>query len=515
VILGVLLVVALAGGLTASVLVVRWPPASALVALVGSGVALLAAVAAPATASVAIGETSLALSEAGRILAISWSAGLLLLGLIGVGTADEDGDGVAAVGGTIGAGLVALGGGLVAISVGDLGLAFAALGTGTVAALVLPAFAAWLGGHADDAPLHELGAGLLPCLGATLAGMALVAWSGSAGGPPVAAAGPGGLEPVAAHAATGLGVVAMASAMVLRAGAIPGHLWAARLVGMARPIAIPTILGWGGGVFTLLAVGWSEAALAAGGAAGGVALDDLDRWLILAVALASILLGSVAALLHDDIEHVLGYSIVLDAGVALLALAAVRPDVAGPVATWVIASAGLKAALAGWIGVTRWAFGAHRVTELRGWARRAPVLAAAYAVVLVGSVGLPGMASFDARVALASGALPGWPGTLLVAIATLGSLAALGRVLAAGFQQPSGTVAAAPVTRLGVLVSHGPARGSWSSGSWLGTGLRRAPGDVTTLARENRGMGVAIVAVLLAVVGFTIALVGAGRGLAA
>ena len=97
-----------------------------------------------------------------------------------------------------------------------------------------------------------------------------------------------------------------------------------------------------------------------------MALDDAGRILVIVVALASIALGGLAAILHDDLEHVLGYSIVQDAGVVLLAFATLQPDGSPAARDWLVASAALTSALAGWIAISRWTFGAHRVSELRG-----------------------------------------------------------------------------------------------------------------------------------------------------
>ena len=46
-----------------------------------------------------------------------------------------------------------------------------------------------------------------------------------------------------------------------------------------------------------------------------------ERAIVIAIAVASIVLAAIAAFVQDDIEHVVGYSIVGDAGVVILALA--------------------------------------------------------------------------------------------------------------------------------------------------------------------------------------------------
>jgi len=520
--LAVLIIAALAGGLVALGLAGRLPGIAAAVGL-GTGVAaLVLSISLKAEDSLLVGTSALASSEAVRLLAIAWSGGLVLLGLLGGSVAgrpaatepggtrsaaaairaDREGRGTegrawrwSASAATTGPALVTLAAALVALSVDDPTVAFAALATGGLVAILVPALGSRLFGR-DEAPVAMAAGSVLATVGAGLGALVVVAWSQSGVGP-LGSGTEAGIQDPALEAAVGLAVIAMAGAVILRSGAIPAHLWAARLVGAVPTPAVPSILGWGAAAFTLVAIAWSQGALAA----GAFGLDDLDRWVVIVVALASVILGGLAAMLHDDLEHVLGYSIVQDAGVALFAFAALRGEVAGALATWLIATAALKTALAGWIATTRWAFGAHRVSELHGWARRAPLLGLAYLCIILGSIGLPGMGVFDARVGLIGGALPGWLGTL-VAIAALSPIVALGRVFVAGLQAPSPDVAAAMPARLGQFAAD---LGTWSRGGprwWLRTGA-------TTL-RANEGFGVALASVLLAVLGLAVAIVGVG-----
>jgi NADH-quinone oxidoreductase subunit N len=520
--LAVLIIVALAGGLAALSVAGQLPGIAAAVGLGTAAAALVLSLSLKPEDSLLIGTSALASSAAVRLLAIAWAGGLVLLGLLGGSVAARpaatepgetrsaalpsraarEGRRAEGVGGRwsasaaiTGPGLVTLAAGLLALTVDDPTVAFAALAIGGLVAILVPALASRLVGR-DEAPVAMAAGSVLATVGAGLGALVLVAWSQSGVGP-LGSGTEAGIQDPALEAAVGLAVIAMAGAVILRSGAIPAHLWAARLVGGVPAPAVPSILGWGAAAFTLVAVAWSQGALAA----GSFALDDLDRWVVVAVALASVLLGGLAAMLHDDLEHVLGYSIVQDAGVALFAFAALRGEVAGALATWLIATAALKTALAGWIATTRWAFGAHRVSELHGWARRAPLLGLAYLLVLLGSIGLPGTGVFDARVALIGGALPGWLGTLVV-IAALSPIVALGRLFAAGLQAASPDVAAASPARLGRFAAD---LGTWSRGGprwWLRTGA--------AMARTNEGFGVAVASVLLAVLGLAVAIVGVG-----
>ena len=102
---------------------------------------------------------------------------------------------------------------------------------------------------------------------------------------------------------------------------------------------------------------------------------DAERLIVLGVALASIVLAGVAATLQEDIEHVLGYSIVGDAGVIILAFVALDPAAGPPARLWILAFVVARSAFAAWVAGIRAGFWTGRVADLRGWARRSPVLA--------------------------------------------------------------------------------------------------------------------------------------------
>jgi formate hydrogenlyase subunit 3/multisubunit Na+/H+ antiporter MnhD subunit len=148
-----------------------------------------------------------------------------------------------------------------------------------------------------------------------------------------------------------------------------------------------------------------------------------------------IVLAALAAFVQDDIEHILGYSIVSDAGVVVLALAALEPEAWAPARTWILAFVVTRSAFAAWTAGIRTGFWTGRVADLRGWVWRSPILAVAFVLVAVASVGFPGLAAFDARTTLVNLALAA-PLATVVVVATLGPIAYLGRLLAIGLLRP-------------------------------------------------------------------------------
>src|SRR6185503_18715442 len=123
-----------------------------------------------------------------------------------------------------------------------------------------------------------------------------------------------------------------------------------------------------------------------------------------------------------------GYSIVGDAGVALLALVALDPDAWAPARTWILALVVARTAFAAWAGGLRVIFRSGRVAGLHGWIRRSPPLGVAFGLIVVASIGVPGMAAFDARSSLVRLAVDG-PMAAIVMLGTLAPLLYYGRLL--------------------------------------------------------------------------------------
>jgi len=478
-----LVAVALGGGVATVLVTPEWPRAGTAIGLVAAVGSLAIALVMPIDDAVATGGTALVGSGLLRVVAIGWAAGTVILGTLELAGRRRVVTGPA---------LLGLGAAMIAIAVHDPGTGFAALGGGGVAAIMLPGLAGWRGAGGDPAHLPTVVRGTWATLGSALLGIAVIAWAASpvgplANGPPV-----GDPELRAAASVALLGIVA---AVAMRSGLIPAHVWAARFTEGVSPLAVPAALIWGPAAFMLVALDWGQVAVGPGG------VDDLERVVIILVGIASIVVGGFAAMLHDDLEHVLGYSILQDAGIAVLAFASLNTDAAEAARDWLVASAAIKTALAAWVSAMRSTFGAHRLVDLRGWMRASPGLAVALGIIWVGAVGLPGMAIWEARIALVNATIQGPLGLLLLLVA-LTPVLYLGRVVVTG----AGTMSAA--------VTNGPsARLRWTGGreaGWSGRGLslraiRRA---LPAKLRANRAPLTGYAVILLAIVGFIIAIIG-------
>ena len=227
----------------------------------------------------------------------------------------------------------------------------------------------------------------------------------------------------------GLAYLAFAVAVAIRFGAIPFHLWVARLADAVPDAALPVLTALAPAAFAVVALAWIDGSVAP-------LLVDLDvvRDLILVIAVATIALAALAALVQDDLEHVVGYSIVGDAGIVILALAVLDPAAWAPSRIWVMTFVVGRAAFGAWAAGVGVAFSTGRIDHLRGWATRSPILAVALALVAAAAVGFPGLLAFDSRSALVDLALGG-PLATIVFVATLLPILYYGRLFAVGLSR--------------------------------------------------------------------------------
>ena len=231
--------------------------------------------------------------------------------------------------------------------------------------------------------------------------------------------------------------VALASAVAVRSGAVPFHVPAALLSRSGEGLGLVLSLVWIPTGFGLVALSW-------GATIYGVPGDWLDRAVVAVqlVAVATLVLGAVGAMLHDEIEEVVAYSIVQDTGFILLALTARDADAAQPARLWLLAFILAKSALVAWAATASWAFGSSNLGDLRGWLRRSPIMGLALAGIVLATLGWPGSDVFEARGTLVRLGLPDSVHFLGTA-AILLSLAYYLRLLAIGLLTPSAVVRAA------------------------------------------------------------------------
>jgi NADH:ubiquinone oxidoreductase subunit 2 (subunit N) len=312
----------------------------------------------------------------------------------------------------------------------------------------------------------------------------------------------------------GLAYLGFALAVAVRFGAIPFHAWAARLADSAPEPALPFLMAWGPATLGVVALAWSGSSVVPFAEPLG-----LERGLVLAVAAATLLLGAFAAWIQDDVEHVVGYSIVQDAGFVLLALASLDPAAWEPARAWIIVFVLAKSAFAGWAVAVRTAYGTRRIPELSGWARRSPLLGLALVAIAAASVGWPGLVVWEARGTLVDLAIDG-PLEGVVAVGAFAAIAYYVRLLAVGVGRPSAAVIAGarpwperPPREAIRAARRGPSRAAGDVAVRLATaraGARQVLADLEPLWRLNRTPIAAAIVLALAVSGLVVAAGGFG-----
>jgi formate hydrogenlyase subunit 3/multisubunit Na+/H+ antiporter MnhD subunit len=236
----------------------------------------------------------------------------------------------------------------------------------------------------------------------------------------------------------GLATVAAGLALGHRFGAIPLHARVARLSDAAPASVLPALLALIPAGWAVVLLGWAPDTL------GPVApVIGWDGTLLVIVGVTTLVLGTFAALIQDDLLRIVAYTVVLDAGVVLLGFSSLDPVGREALRAWLVPFVATRAALVGWVIAFRAAFGTARLSEARGWLRRAPALGVALAVIAAATVGWPGVLVWDARTA-ALQAATGGPVLLVATLAALGTAVAVARLLGTGFGRPEPRVVAAP-----------------------------------------------------------------------
>ncbi len=484
------LVVAAAAG-TASLLARHLRGWSTAIAVFGLIVMVATATAMGSTASVEIGGSRLDSSDWLRLYAILGSLVGLLLVLVDVTAVHEpDAPGVIVLG---------LGAAVLALSLPDPGIAVVAATAGGLAGILVaaPVGAAARAAFVGTRELRAL------AIAGSLAILA-TAWLARPLG-----------DLVSAPAVFGAAYLAFATAVAIRFGAIPFHLWAARVADAAPGVALPLLMAWGPAAFAAVALVWIDQSVAP-----LVLPFDAERALIATVGVLSIVFGLVAALVQDDLEHVVGYTIVADAGFVVLGLAVLDPAIWEPVRTWLLIFVVARSALAAWVVALHGGFETRRLPQIGGWARRAPVLAIGLVAIAIATIGWPGLSVWEVRATIADLALPGVL-AVIVTIAPLGGLVVYGRILAIGLQPESQHVKTgrgerpswpAPLPNR-PMVGRSPVERGFEKAGHAAGGMLDVAWLLPAAIRRNR-MGLASLAVLV-LAGLSITVSAGGFGVPA
>lgn len=310
----------------------------------------------------------------------------------------------------------------------------------------------------------------------------------------------------------GFAYVGFAVAVAIRFGAIPFHFWAARLADAAPETTLPMLMAWGPAAFAVVALTWADQSVAP------LLLPlTAERIAIVAVGAASAVLGMLAAWIQDDLEHVVGYTIIADAGIAILGLAVLNPEAWEPAREWILVFVTVRSAFAAWAVAMRAGFGTRRISELGGWALRAPLLAVALVVIGVAAVGWPGLVAWNARADLVRLTIAG-PIGIIVMLSAVAQLAIYARLLFIGVSPASDPVRAGegerpswpPAVAHRDVVGLSPAERAFERGGHAINTALDVLWSIPAAVRANRALLAGILVLAVAGLGFTVSSGGFG-----
>ena len=227
-----------------------------------------------------------------------------------------------------------------------------------------------------------------------------------------------------------LAYLTLGLAVAVRFGAVPFHVPAARLSKSNVKLGLALSLVWIPAGLGIVALSWSTSVFQRQGEWLDAAVVGLQM-----IAVATLILGALGALLHEELEEIATYSIVQDAAFVLLALAARDADAAEPTRLWLLVFVVAKSALVAWVVTLSSAHGSSKLQDLRGWFRRSPILGVALIGIVVATLGWPGSPVSEARATLIRLALPSQLQFLGI-IAVFGAIAYYGRLIAVGLMAP-------------------------------------------------------------------------------
>ena len=202
------------------------------------------------------------------------------------------------------------------------------------------------------------------------------------------------------------GIVMALAGFGFKVAAVPFHLWAPDVY-QGAPTSSAALVASGSkvaGVFVVAKILGIGLAKAGGSASWG---DFQAGWapLLAVMALLSIILGNLAALVQTNVKRLLAYSAVANAGYILLGLASPHGGGVSSILFYVIVYAFTVIGGFGVVSLVEQSRGGASFLHFAGLCKTAPGLSCCMAVFLISLAGIPPMAGFVAKFTLFASSL--------------------------------------------------------------------------------------------------------------
>jgi NADH-quinone oxidoreductase subunit N len=237
------------------------------------------------------------------------------------------------------------------------------------------------------------------------------------------------------------GAVFIVAGLAFKLGAAPFHMWVPDVY-QGAPTAVTLLIG---GAPKLAAFAIMIRLLVEG--MQGLAFDWQQMFVVL--ALASLVIGNLAAIAQSNLKRMLAYSTIAQMGFVLLGMSAgTDPLMAGNayssalfyIVSYVLTTLGTFGLI---MYLSRQGFESEEIADLRGLSRRSPWLAGVMAVFMFSLAGIPPMVGFYAKLAVLQALVATdrsgyiWLAVIAVAMSLIGAYYYLRVVKVMYFDEPA------------------------------------------------------------------------------
>jgi NADH-quinone oxidoreductase subunit M len=148
------------------------------------------------------------------------------------------------------------------------------------------------------------------------------------------------------------------------------------------------------------------------------------RWLLVALALVSLLYGAYVALTQTDMKRIVAYSSLSHLGLIVLAIASLNPIAVQGALVYIVAHGLFSAALFLILGYLEEREETRSIQQLGGLGSTNPRLAGAFTIAALAALGLPGLAGFAGELVILTGVFRAgyfWPALIALVPIVLAS----------------------------------------------------------------------------------------------